>query len=135
MITSRLKLCFCLILLCSIGQIAYSTPLLPEVSADTLRPLETRGVFLTYGGFRLVLDERIRLLQCEEIVAAKDTALKSLLKENQALQYNNQLLRANDAVLRQNEKYFKKKLFWKNLSSGLGWTTAAVLAFRLIVKG
>lgn len=128
---SRLKFFYCLIVLCSIGQIAYSTPRL-HTESDSLLPLPMTGVFLSHDGFRYMLWQRQDLIECCDKSFLKDRTITVLKANSDSLYLENNRLRANNAVLRQNEKYLKKKLFWKSLSSGLGWGTAAVLAIKLL---
>lgn len=128
-----LKFFFCLIALSSAGPIAYTMPRHSSVlESDTLRPLIPAGVFLSIEGFRLVLDERIRLLECEQLKAGRDTTINKLVNSLSVLQFENSMLRANDAVHRENTKELKKKLLGKSVSSSLGWGVAIGLAIKLI---
>lgn len=136
----ELKFCYCLILLCSIGLTAFTTSGDRSISSsyhpvrdtDSLRPLVPKGVFLTPEGFRLVLDERVRLNQCVEVVAIKDKALEELGRANLRLQGENMGLMASDAQHRENAKSFRRSLLATSISSGVGWGIALVLAVKLL---
>ena len=115
----NLKFIGFLLLICSIGQTAYT------MDGDTLKPLEPKGIYLTESGFRRVLLQRNDLLECKELISLKDSTIILLRAESGIRMKENHLLQQAIKEQKNATADLKKKFWWSNLERW-GWRSLAV---------